>query len=79
LEDLRARVQRGLEENPYYRHAIQMGQLAPLTLYPLDPLGPTGGEYLERAALARGQKIGDVKPRALDSWPGWEGVFTGSA
>jgi len=75
LAHLCERVQCGLEENPYYRHAVQMGQLAPLGICLLDPKGPTGGEYLERAALARGQKIGDVKPRALDPWPGWEGIF----
>lgn len=68
-------VQCGLEENPYYRHAIRMKQLAPLDFHSLVPAGPSGWEYVERAAVARGQKIGDAKPRMLDPWPGWEAIF----
>jgi hypothetical protein len=75
LAHLCERVQCGLEENPYYRHALQMKQLAPLEIFMLDPAGPTGWEYLEWAAAVRGQKIGDIKPRALDFWSGWEAIF----
>ncbi len=79
LVRLCALVQRGLEENPYYRHAVQMKQLAPLELCLLDSEGPTGWEYLERAAAERGQKIGDIKPRALDPWPGWSAIFAATS
>jgi hypothetical protein len=71
---LASAVQTGLEENPYYRQAIQLGQLSRLEVHFLDPSKPGWRSY-ERGCLARGQKPGDVKPTALDSWTGWPSEF----
>jgi hypothetical protein len=72
---LQAGLEAGLRENPYYRHAVALGQLAPAEVQPLPPDGePAWGVY-ERRCLARGQKLGNVKPAALDAWAGWPEEF----
>jgi hypothetical protein len=71
LDALRHTLQAGLEENPYYRHAVQMGQLAPAEVRALPPGTSVGWHVYERVCLARGQKAGDIKPAALDGWTGW--------
>jgi hypothetical protein len=72
---LREAVQAGLEENPYYRHAIRLGQLDSLEVSVLPPGGEPGWAVYERVCLARGQKAGDIKPAALDVWMGWPREF----
>jgi hypothetical protein len=67
---LRAALQSGLEDNPYYRHAVQMGQLAPVQVRVL-PSAVSGWAAYERVCLARGQRAGNIKPMALDNWTGW--------
>jgi hypothetical protein len=74
-EGLREAVQAGLEENPYYRHAIRLGQLASLEVVVLPPGGESAWAIYERICLARGQKAGDIKPTALDAWTGWPQEF----
>lgn len=64
-------VQRGLEENPYYRHAIDIGQLMPLEVRFLDSSKIDGWQVYERECVKRGQRVGDIKPTALDPWTGW--------
>lgn len=66
-----ATVQRGLEENPYYRHAIELGQLSPIEVRFLDPSKIDGWQVYERECVKRGQRVGDIKPTALDPWSGW--------
>jgi hypothetical protein len=74
-EFLRAAVQARLEENPHYRYAVGLGQLAPLVIEVLPAtVGPAWLVY-ERQCLARGQKAGAIKPAALDPWTGWRQVF----
>ena len=68
-------VQAGLEENPYYRHAVAVGQLAPVEVALLDPHGESAWLVYERRALERGQKSGDVKPLALDCATDWPRRF----
>ncbi|MBI2824417.1 MAG: GH3 auxin-responsive promoter family protein [Planctomycetia bacterium] len=70
-----AQVEGGLSENPYYRHAVGIGQLAPLEVRWLDPAGEPAYVAYERGCVARGQKPGDIKPTALDAQLGWEDVF----
>jgi hypothetical protein len=68
-------LQTGLEENPYYRHAVAIGQLAVVEAVLLDPHGESAWQIYERRAMERGQKSGDVKPLTLDRWPGWPERF----
>jgi hypothetical protein len=75
VKRLAGELQSGLEENPYYRHAVQGGQLAPLDIAVLDPRGPSGWSIYERQCLARGQKAGNIKPAVLDSGTHWPAMF----
>ncbi len=63
-----------LSDNPHYRYCRTLGQLAAARVFVV-----AGGGYA--AYLARrvegGQRVGDVKPVALDGWDGWAGRFTG--
>jgi hypothetical protein len=76
---LEADLEAGLGENPYYRHAVRLGQLAPAEVRALDPAGEPGWLVYERRCLARGQKAGDIKPAALDPWTGWPAAFVASS
>jgi hypothetical protein len=73
--DLRAALEAGLSENPYYRQAVALGQLAPAEVTLLAPEGEPGWLLYERACLARGMRCGDIKPTALARGPGWAEVF----
>jgi hypothetical protein len=75
---LAQRLEAGLRENPYYRHAVAIGQLAPVEVAPLDG-AQDGWRIYERHCLARGQTVGNIKPAALDAWTGWPAVFAGSS
>ena len=68
-------LQLGLEENPYYRHAVAAGQLAPVEVALLDNDGESAWLIYERRCLERGQKAGGIKPAALDRWTGWPDCF----
>lgn len=60
-----------LRENPYYRQAVLLGQLAPVEIVWLREDEPARRIY-ERRCLRRGQKAGAIKPAALDAWTGWD-------
>jgi GH3 auxin-responsive promoter len=75
LQELCGELQSGLEENPYYRHAVAVGQLAPVEACVLDPEGEPGWLVYECCRLEQGQKSGDIKPLALDRWTGWPDRF----
>jgi hypothetical protein len=68
-------LEAGLEENPHYRYAVRLGQLAPVEIEILDPLGEPAWQTYERCCLARGQRAGNIKPKALDAWTGWPAEF----
>jgi hypothetical protein len=72
---LRGDLDAGLAENPYYRHALASGQLAPAEVAILDPEGDPAWQLYERRCLAEGQKCGNIKPQALDRRQGWPEVF----
>jgi hypothetical protein len=72
---LASAVQTGLEENPYYRHAVQLRQLSQFEVRILDASSPSGSLIYERGCLARGQKAGNIKPTTLDAWTGWPSEF----
>jgi hypothetical protein len=75
LDALRVELQRGLEENPYYRHAIGVGQLGEVEVAALDPSGEPAWLVYERHGLGEGQKCGEIKPMALDRRTGWPERF----
>ena len=62
-------------ENPYYCHAVAVGQLAPTEISVLDPKGSSAWLLFERRCIEEGQKCGNIKPTALDSRAGWPEVF----
>jgi hypothetical protein len=64
-------VEAGLRENFHYNYARQLGQLACVRAFRVR-----GGAASYLAAATRnGQKLGDVKPPALDRRGGWSRVF----
>jgi hypothetical protein len=75
LGQLRQGLEDGLRENPYYRHAVAVGQLAPAEVVALNPGGGSAWLLYERRCLAEGQKCGNVKPTALDRRTGWPDFF----
>jgi hypothetical protein len=68
-------MEAGLRDNPHYRHAVAVGQLAPLELTLLDSRGSSAWSIYERRRLGLGQKAGDIKPALLDAWTGWSREF----
>jgi hypothetical protein len=75
LSQLCRDLQAGLEENPYYRHAVAVGQLAPVEAGLMDPEGEAAWLVYERHLLEAGFKSGNIKPLALDRWTGWPDRF----
>lgn len=75
LGPLQEGLEEGLKENPYYRHAIEIGQLAPVEITALDPEGEAAWLLYERRCLEDGQKWGNIKPAALDRRTDWPEVF----
>jgi hypothetical protein len=75
LAGLRADLEEGLAENPYYRQAVGLGQLAPVELCLLVDEGQPGWLLYEQECVARGMKCGDIKPTALARGPGWAEAF----
>jgi hypothetical protein len=75
LTDLQRDVEAGLTENPHYRYAVGLKQLAPADVRLLSFAGPSAWTLYERQCLERGQRAGDIKPAALDAWTGWAEVF----
>jgi hypothetical protein len=75
LHTIRAELQIALEENPYYRHAVAIGQLAPVEVTLLDSKHEPAWMIYERHSLERGQKCGAIKPVVLDRWTGWPERF----
>ena len=63
------RLEHALGRNPHYALAVRLGQLAPSRAIRIR-----GG--FATFAAARRQRLGDVKPAALDRRGGWSAVFT---
>lgn len=68
-------VETGLQQNPQYRYALQVGQLRPLDLRVVVGNNSHLWQVYERILTERGCKVGDIKPAALDLWTGWEQEF----
>lgn len=72
---LRDGLEDGLMENPYYRQALAIGQLAAVEVTALDAAGDSAWVLYERRCLQEGQKCGSIKPMALNRRTGWPEVF----
>jgi hypothetical protein len=72
---LEASLQAGLEENPHYRYAVGLGQLAPVEIQVLASGSCSAASIYEARNLARGQRLGAIKATVLDSWCGWADEF----
>jgi hypothetical protein len=68
-KDLAASLQDGLEENPHYRYAVELGQLAPAEIELVDASRDDVVSIYQRRCVAEGRKLGDIKPSALDIRP----------
>jgi hypothetical protein len=84
VEQLTARRQeiaRDAEEqlrgNPYYCHAVQLGQIRPLEVRVLEVEFEQVWQVYERVCMAQGRKLGQIKPGVLNSWTGWPREFDG--
>ncbi len=71
-------VEAGLRENPHYRYAVGLRQLAPLEVVWLAADAEPGWQTYQRGCLERGQAVGNIKPAALDVRLGWPETFAGS-
>lgn len=69
-------VEEELAANPHYRACVALGQLAPVRVFRIEKDGFS--LYLRRCQ-GRGQRMGDVKPLALSSLPGWSAVYNREA
>jgi hypothetical protein len=68
-------IDESLRANPQYDYARNLNQLGPFEVRLLAlPRGEAWKRY-ESQCLASGQKAGDIKPSALDAWPGWLTLF----
>jgi hypothetical protein len=66
---LDASLERALRQNPHYAWCVDLGQLRPARVVRVGPHADRA--YLD-ACVARGQRLGDVKPAALHREDGWE-------
>jgi len=77
LSQLSAFIEKKLKENYHYNYARKLGQLQELRIFIIFPESNPAQDYLYHCQK-QGQKLGDVKPLALDSRLDWASVFHGS-
>jgi len=66
--DLAQRLERALRLNPQYAWCVDLGQLRPARV---ARVGPGAMDAFVGACVARGQRLGDVKPVSLSAASGW--------
>jgi hypothetical protein len=66
--DLAARLERALRLNPQYAWCVDLGQLGPARV---ARVGPGAMSAFVAVCVARGQRLGDVKPVSLSAEAGW--------
>jgi hypothetical protein len=69
--DLEPRLDTALRANPHYALCRDLGQLAALSVASIT----SGYERYVAAEMARGLRLGDIKPVALSTRTDWRGVF----
>lgn len=65
---LAAALELGLRQNPHYAWCVDLGQLQPARVVAVSA---TAAQAYADVCVARGQRLGDVKPAALRSESGW--------
>jgi hypothetical protein len=70
--DLSVALERELRRNPHYAWCVDLGQLRPAAV---AAVGPGADRAYVEACVARGQRLGDVKPVSLDGSAGWRSVL----
>jgi hypothetical protein len=73
--DLAAALEHELRSNPHYAWCVDLGQLRPARVV---CVGPDADRVYTDACVARGQRLGDVKPVSLHADSGWERLYTGT-
>lgn len=68
------RLEERLGDNYHYRYCRDLGQLAPLRVF---RIAADGRQAYLHGCTARGQRLGDVKPRVLHPATGWTKIFDG--
>ena len=66
--DLAHRLERALRLNPQYAWCVDLGQLRPARV---ARVGPGAMSAFIGACVARGQRLGDIKPVSLSAATGW--------
>ncbi|HET7219920.1 MAG TPA: GH3 auxin-responsive promoter family protein [Vicinamibacterales bacterium] len=66
---LASALERELRGNPHYAWCVELGQLRPARVV---RVGPNADRAFLDVCVARGQRLGDVKPVALHHESGWE-------
>ena len=66
--DLAAVLERELRRNPHYAWCVDLGQLRPARVM---RVGPGAHDAYLDACVARGRRLGDIKPVSLDADTGW--------
>jgi len=66
--DLARQLERALRLNPQYAWCVDLGQLRPARV---ARVGPGAASAFVGACVARGQRLGDVKPVSLSAATGW--------
>lgn len=72
LQRFQAELQSLLEENPHYKYAIQLGQLAPLEVALLDPERGSAQQTYFATCGTDGKRLGNIKPTYLDRRQEWD-------
>jgi len=78
LSEMADDLERELQDNPYYRQAVEMGQLNRATVRLIQSPKPASAIY-QRECARRGQRLGNIKPLSIDSRQGWPLVFASAA
>ena len=73
--DLGPALETALRTNPHYAWCVDLGQLRPARVVRVGPHAER--TYLD-VCVARGQRLGDIKPMALQRDGGWEAALGGS-
>ena len=68
-DHLERSLEQALRQNPHYAWCVDLGQLHPARVVRVGPHADRA--YLD-ACVARGQRLGDVKPASLQRDGGWE-------
>ena len=68
-------VEEALRRNFHYRYCRDLGQLAGVRVFRLEP---DAQATFTRHCRANGQQIGGIKPSPLNNQTGWTGIFSGA-